>query len=71
MDIATKETINVREILLPLADNKRPDFVFVKDGSNVRAYSKYNPRKLEKIRSIPELGFNRNPFSVSHGKKSN
>lgn len=38
LDIATKETIKVREILLPLADNKRPDYVFVRDGHNVRAY---------------------------------
>jgi hypothetical protein len=66
LDIATKETIKVREILLPLADNKRPDYVFVRDGHNVRAYCKYNPRILQKIDSIPELGFTKNPFSASH-----
>ena len=71
LDIATKETIKVREILLPLADNKWSDFVFVKDGNDVRAYCKYDPRILKKIGSIPELGFNRNAFSVSHGKTSN
>lgn len=69
LDIATKETINVREILLPLADNKTPDYVFVKDGNNVRAYCKYNPRILEKLGSIPELGFTKNPFWVSHRKR--
>lgn len=54
--LATKQTIKVREILLPLADNKRPDYVLVRNGNNVQAYSKYNPRILEKIGSIPELG---------------
>jgi hypothetical protein len=63
MVIATKETITVREILLPFADNKWPDCVFVRDGTNVHAYSKYNPRTLEKIGSIPEMGFSKNPFS--------
>jgi len=63
MVLATKETIDVREILLPLADNKWPDYVFVSDGNNVHAYSKYNPRILEKIGSIPEMGFSKNPFS--------
>ncbi len=68
LDIATKETIKVREILLPLADNKTPDYVFVRDGNSVRAYCKYDPRILEKLGSIPELGFSKKPFWVSHGK---
>jgi hypothetical protein len=67
MVIATKETITVREILLPLADNKWPDDVFVKEGNNIHAYCKYDPRPLQKIGSIPEMGFSKNPFSVGKG----
>lgn len=70
MVIATKETIIVREILLPLADNKRPDCVYVREGNNVHAYSKYNPHTLEKIGSIPEMGFSKNPFSDRLGKNN-
>jgi len=63
LTLATKQTVKVREILLPLADNKWPDYVLTKEGTNVHAYAKYNPRILEKIGSIPELGFSKNAFS--------
>jgi hypothetical protein len=69
MVIATKETIDVREILLPLADNQWPEYVLTKEGTNVHAYAKYNPRTLEKIGSIPEMGFSKNPFSCRMGKE--
>src|ERR1039457_3151162 len=39
--LATKQTVKAREILLPHADNKRPDFVLTKEGTNVHAYAKY------------------------------
>ena len=68
--LATKQTVKVREILLPLADNKRPDFVLTKEGTNVHAYAKYNPRILEKIGSISELGYGKNPFSGSTEKSN-
>ena len=69
MVLATEETIDVREILLPLADNKWPDYVLAKEGTNVHAYAKYNPRILKKIGSIPELGYSKNPFSGSTEQK--
>jgi hypothetical protein len=54
----------VNEIIVPLPIGKCPAHIYVKAGTNVFAFTKYNPLALKKVSCEPALGLsNSEPYA--------
>ena len=40
----TERTSDIGELIVPLSTGRWPDFIFVREGGRLRAFSKYDPR---------------------------